>query len=65
MLEVLTCIEKASFAKAFSQVFTGDRHFLKILNSLFLGYKPGIKRRVPIYAVVPSHGALMYSGTRS
>jgi len=65
MLKVLTGIEKASFAKVFSQMFTGDRHFLKRLNSFFLCYKPGTKWRVPIYAVMPSHGVLMYSRTHS
>ena len=62
MFKVLTCIEKASFAKAFSRMFTGDRHCVKRLNSLFLCYKPCIKRRLPIYAVVPSHCVLMYLG---
>jgi len=35
MLKVLICIEKASFAEAFSRMCTGDGHCVKILDSLF------------------------------
>jgi len=42
MLNLLTSIEKASFAKASNRKFTGHRHCIKRLDSLFLCYKPCI-----------------------
>jgi len=64
MLKVLTCIEKSSFFKAFSRMFTGDRYCVKTLDSLFLCCKLCIKR-IPIDAVGPPHYVLINAGTRS
>ena len=58
---MLTCIEKASLAKAFSRMFSGFTHYVNRLDSVFLCYKPYISR-IPIYAVVPSHCVLINLG---
>jgi len=65
MLKVLTCIEKASFAEAFSRMFTGDRHCVERLDSLFPCIELRIKSIRPIDALVPPHYVFINSGIRS
>jgi len=65
MLNVLTCIEKASFVDAFSRMFNRDSHCVKRLDSLFLYYKTCVNRRIPFEAVVLSHCVLINYGPHS